>query len=438
MQFNHLLLCFTACVSATTQFKAYRPWTRKEGYKLTTSEASYVSDPTRRFTYLSHVFSALMTVEDVERSYTVLKRLRAWGKHNIVNGLGPELMEKSEIIHRGFDEFLLNLRKWESTRKDACPNLQRDIMDLARFDSPPSNTPCLDIKESPAERSAIDRIFNEVLHENLAAAKALIEGPLGEVRRDRLFKIEMVIMQVQHAIDNTKPCVPLWEDSWNLLPYQKFTLLKTYDNMLRAPPAPTVSEATFNADIRLEPVKNIFQQTIIGPNAGIANGMLERLGLALGNTAIANRLSNHSFYTEYVTECHARHMTPVYRTEFRQVPVQKVVTKILEQRQFVPNQSVVFEKPIERIPVPPPAPIIRHVVIEEPRRIVIPKSPREVIVEKECFPPDYRLLIETGQAYSRAVQHFAERHALSDSDMTKIRSLVETVEGIIAKSSTPI
>lgn len=452
MNLSILILWITTVLASTqAQYKTARGWVRNElkPYNLGSDEEAYKNDPPRRFAYLSHVFSALMTVEDVDRSYKILKRLRAWGKHMIINGRGPELMEKSERIHRGFDEFLLKLRSWEATRKDKCPSMQRDLLDLASFDSPPSNSPCLDVKESPSETTVVDSILVEILRENLEEAQRLVNGAITAMSKDRLFKIEMVIILIQQAISGTAPCVPLWEDDWNLLPFQKFTILKTYNNMLRSPPAKTISEAAFHGDFRLDAVRNLFQQTVIGPNAGVLSGILERLGLALGNEAIDKRLSLVSFHQEHVANCRARHTGVIYRTEVQKVPVQQVFREVVQQPRRAataqvlparrPVQYVVEEAPVQRqivVPAPPP-PVVR--VVEQrvaPEPVVL--APRQVIVEKPCPGPDYRFLVNIGQAYSQALQHFLERHSFSEfenANVRQLRELIHNVERIIAPRS---
>jgi len=447
MRFGILfILEMVLCYGAMYKRARSSVWVHKEGedytQKLGEGELAYKDRPHDRFAYLSRLFSALMTVEDVDRAYKIVLRLRGWGKWQQSITGDKTFIEKADVIHRQFDLFLLNLRNWEQNRKDRCPSLFQNTIALTSNNSPPINSPCTDIHESAPETISVNQIFNLIIHQHFDEARTLLDAPQNISIKPRLFKIEMVLLIIRLETERRMPCMDLWEEAWNIVPFHKYKILDTYSRIRDENLSPILSEDSLKANPRFKDIRDIFPQTVIGEYKTITETVIDRIGLAIGNKAIESRLAGIHGYAEGVAKCRQlnEHQVVVYQTAQQlpvyQRPIEPSTIKYVEHsttaiRQEPFSKSITIA-PTQGLPVSTRTLLVQpHTPVDE-HRIMVPQTrevheviqpPRTVLVVKQCNGPDYRHLMEIGQAYRRGLQYFMDRHHLTLSEAQVLQNL---------------
>lgn len=119
--------------------------------------------------------------------------------------------------------------------------------------------------------------------------------------RPRLYKVEMVLLQMMLARELHQPCLRLWAEDWNLTPMQKYVILKSFWSALFLNIPRVIGEHQF----AMIPVFTAIRTL---PHA---KGIIERLALALGNQEAEARLSSYPAVASTVQRCRVNNRSPL-------------------------------------------------------------------------------------------------------------------------------
>jgi hypothetical protein len=250
-----------------------------------------------------------------------------------------------------------------------------------------------------------------------------------------LFRIELVLILLRLASAHRQPCLALWEDSWNLTPYQKFVILRAYENVSNANIARELPETVVSTMALFSDLRELFPADVNNVNPVRLREALDRILLAIGNHQVEARLTTQQSFTHIVNECKAKRGDTIQTKIVYQVPIQTPRQTTIRYIQ-PPAQAIVVPKPnptIVRIatPIPQPARMITRKTIPVARKqTVIVTKPAAPSVATACSIPDRRYLIEGGRALRQGLQWFLETESVTPAQITDVKTLISLSESV--------
>jgi len=181
---------------------------------------------------------------------------------------------------KAYIDFITKLDKLKVTRRNTCPDLSRETLELLGQREPLwPRSGCYEIKETEAEQALGDAILRDVLDEDLATAFHRLD------HGHRLYKMELFLMLMALAKRRSEPCIALWEPEWSMLPIHRYIIMRTYWAGLRGMPE------SMHAVLTL-------------PHG---RGVADRIALALGEEPTTSRLVAEPGLAEVVHHCRLHH-----------------------------------------------------------------------------------------------------------------------------------
>lgn len=205
---------------------------------------------------------------------------------------------------------------------------------------------CYDAKETPQEKAVADEIVSMLVREDIRGALARLDA---SGLRPRMYKMEMVLLQMMLDRELRQPCLRLWAEDWNLTPMQKFVILKSFWNALFLNIPRSITEQHFAMISVFRPIRTL-------PHA---RGILERLSIALGNQEAEARLLSYPAAAGTVQRCRLnRHLPFTGLSALKDYP-RWVVPPLdsqndlgLRDRPELPFEASINHLSPRRIPVP--------------------------------------------------------------------------------------